>query len=31
LNGVLFIDHARNVEKITKEEMDHQRHEHEQL
>lgn len=31
LNGVLFIDHARNVEKITKEEMERQRHEHEQL
>lgn len=29
LNGVLFIDHARNVEKITKEEMERHRHEHE--
>ncbi|OHA83858.1 MAG: hypothetical protein A2937_00825 [Candidatus Yonathbacteria bacterium RIFCSPLOWO2_01_FULL_47_33b] len=31
LNGILFIDHARNVEKITKEEMERQRLEHEQL
>ncbi len=31
LDGILFIDHARNVEKITKEEMERQRHEHEQL
>lgn len=29
LNGILFIDHARNVEKITKEEMERQRLEHE--
>lgn len=28
LNGILFIDHARNVEKITKEEMERQRQEH---
>lgn len=29
LNGILFIDHARNVEKITKEEIERQRLEHE--
>jgi len=28
LNGILFIDQARNVEKVTEEEMRHQRHEH---
>lgn len=29
LDGILFIDHARNVEKVTKEEMERQRLEHE--
>ncbi|MEK7568993.1 MAG: peptide deformylase [Patescibacteria group bacterium] len=30
LNGVLFIDTARDVERITKEEQERQKHEHEQ-